>query len=114
MTSILPPDEMRLEQSEKGLNVILDDQKIKTKKDRLNLLKKSYGDRICVVGNIDCGQLLTFGTEKEVEDAVKTCISQVSSGGGHIITSSNSIHSSVRPENYLAMINAVRKYGKLC
>jgi uroporphyrinogen decarboxylase len=55
---------------------------------------------------------LTFGTEEEVSHAVKMCIEKASGGGGHIITSSNSIHSAVKPENYLAMIKAVKKYGK--
>ena len=33
-------------------------------------------------------------------------------GGGLILSSSNSIHSSVKPGNYLAMWNAVRMYGR--
>jgi uroporphyrinogen decarboxylase len=79
----------------------------------IGYIKQNYGDKICVVGNVDCGQLLTFGNEQEVEQAVKECINKASYGGGHIITSSNSIHSSVKPENYLAMLNAVKKYGKI-
>ncbi len=64
------------------------------------------------MGNIDCGELLSNGSVEEVEAAVKECISKASSGGGHIICSSNSIHSSVKPENYLAMIKATEKFGK--
>lgn len=33
-------------------------------------------------------------------------------GGGYILSSSNSIHNSVKVENFKAMIKAVRKYGK--
>ena len=33
-------------------------------------------------------------------------------GGGLILSSSNSIHSAVKPGNYLAMWNAIRMYGK--
>ncbi len=75
-------------------------------------VKQRYGDRVCLVGNIDCGELLSNGSVEEVEAAVKECISKASSGGGHIICSSNSIHSSVKPENYLAMIKATEKFGK--
>jgi uroporphyrinogen decarboxylase len=32
-------------------------------------------------------------------------------GGGYILSSSNSIHSAVKPENYLAMVDTVKKYG---
>jgi uroporphyrinogen decarboxylase len=74
-------------------------------------VKCRYGDRVCVLGNVDCSYLLPYGTRAEVEGAVKECIRKASFGGGHIICSSNSIHSSVNPKNYLAMIEAVRKYG---
>jgi uroporphyrinogen decarboxylase len=32
-------------------------------------------------------------------------------GGGFILSSSNSIHSSVKPENYLAMVRTGQRYG---
>jgi uroporphyrinogen-III decarboxylase len=32
-------------------------------------------------------------------------------GGGYIISSSNSIHPGCRPENYIAMVEAVHQYG---
>ncbi|MBI4164386.1 MAG: hypothetical protein HY508_01480 [Acidobacteria bacterium] len=74
--------------------------------------KKKYGDRLCLIGNIDCGQLLPHGTNQEVEAAVKDCIAQAGAGGGFILSSSNSIHSSVNPANYLAMIEAAKKFGR--
>ena len=75
-------------------------------------VKQKYGDRICLVGNIDCGELLSNGSTEEVEAAVKECILKASFNGGYIISSSNSIHSSVKPENYLAMLRATKKFGK--
>ena len=33
-------------------------------------------------------------------------------GGGYIMMSSNSLHSSVKPENYRAMVAACRRYGE--
>ena len=75
-------------------------------------VKARYGDRLCLIGNIDCGHLLPLGTRQEVEKVVKECIEKAAAGGGLIISSSNSIHSSVNPENYLAMIKAVKKWGK--
>ena len=74
--------------------------------------KAKYGDHICLIGNIDCGHLLTWGTEEEVRQEVKECIKKAGAGGGLICTSSNSIHSGVKPENYLAMVKAIREYGK--
>lgn len=77
----------------------------------IGAVKRKYGDRVCLVGNIDCGKLLSEGSVEEVEHAVRECIRKASPGGGHIVSSSNSIHSSVKPENFLAMIKAVKKYG---
>lgn len=74
-------------------------------------VKRKYGHRVCLVGNIDCSRLLSEGTVEEVERAVIECIRKASPGGGHILASSNSIHSAVKPENYMAMIRAARKYG---
>ncbi len=74
-------------------------------------VKARYGDRIAVIGNVDCSLVLTQGTREEVEEAVKETIAKASPGGGHILASSNSIHPAVKPENYLAMVEAARKYG---
>ena len=75
-------------------------------------IKKMYGNRVCIIGNIDCGNLLTNGTPEQVIKEVKRCISTASPGGGHILSSSNSIHSNVKPENFLAMIEATRRFGQ--
>jgi uroporphyrinogen decarboxylase len=74
-------------------------------------VKARYGDRIAVIGNVDCSIVLTQGTREEVEEAVKETIAKASLGGGHILASSNSIHPAVKPENYVAMVEAARKYG---
>ena len=75
-------------------------------------VKARYGDRVCMMGNIDCAELLCHGSESEVEEAVRECIRDGAAGGGLIVSSSNSIHSGVRPGNYAAMIRAVHTYGR--
>jgi uroporphyrinogen decarboxylase len=75
-------------------------------------VKEKYGDRICVIGNIDTGRLLTDSSPGAVEEAVKKTIQETAPGGGYMISSANSIHSHVKPENYVAMLEAARKYGK--
>lgn len=74
-------------------------------------VKAKYGDRLCILGNIDCTYLLPFGSEEEVERTVKETIKVAAPGGGYIISSSNSIHPGCKPENYLAMVKAARRYG---
>ena len=75
-------------------------------------VKARYGARVCLVGNIDCGALLSHGTPGEVEAAVKRCLADAAVGGGFILSSSNSIHSSVRPENFVAMVTATQRWGR--
>ncbi len=74
-------------------------------------MKQQYGDRVALKGNVDCAHLLTFGSMPEVVEATKDVIRRAGQGGGLILSSSNSIHSKVKPENYLAMWNTVRTYG---
>ena len=73
--------------------------------------KAEYGHQVCLVGNIDCGHLLSHGSTTDVERAVRRCLADGAGGGGFILSSSNSIHSSVRPGNYLAMVRAGQRYG---
>ena len=68
-------------------------------------LKKKFGKRLCLIGNVDL-DLLTRGTPKEVEAAVKQKIQTLAQDGGYVLGSSNSIAQFVDPKNYLAMIRA--------
>jgi uroporphyrinogen decarboxylase len=74
--------------------------------------KARYGDRIAVIGNIDCTELLPHATEAEVEVAVQETIAKAAPGGGFILASSNSIHPAVKPDNYRAMVDAGRRWGE--
>jgi uroporphyrinogen decarboxylase len=74
-------------------------------------VKDYCGDRICLLGNIDCVDLLPSGTPDQVEQAVIQTIKNGAKGGGLIVCSSNSLHPGVNPENCIAMFKAVRKHG---
>jgi len=74
--------------------------------------KIKYGHQVCVMGNIDCVYLLVFGEPEEVRRKVKETIASVAPGGGYIISSSNTIHPGVKPENYIALVKAAREFGK--
>jgi len=74
-------------------------------------VKDYCGDRLCLLGNIDCQDLLPNGTEEEVEAAVKQVIEDAGAGGGLIIDSSNTYHPSVKPENVMAVFKATHQHG---
>jgi uroporphyrinogen decarboxylase len=74
-------------------------------------LKREYGGRLCLCGNIDLDSTLTMGTPADVEEEVKMRIRTIAPGGGYCCGASNSVPEYVPFENYVAMIEAVRKYG---
>jgi uroporphyrinogen decarboxylase len=61
---------------------------------------------------LDTANLLITGTTEEVQKSVKECIRKAGKGGGYICMSSNTIHAKVNPEKYIAMVDAVRKFGR--
>ena len=78
----------------------------------LGEVKAKYGQRVALKGNVDCAQLMTFGTPEEVVEATKEALRKGMPGGGFILSSSNSIHSAVKPENYVAMLQTLRECGR--
>jgi uroporphyrinogen decarboxylase len=74
-------------------------------------VKHRWGDRICLMGNIDLDYLLTRGTTREVEAEVKRLMREVAPGGGYIMSTTNVLTRYVPPENALAMYRAAEKYG---
>jgi len=75
-------------------------------------LKKEYGDKITLLGNLDCADLLINGTPEMIVDSVKGIIQKTSIGGGHIFSSSNSIYGGIPLKNVHIMLDAVKEYGR--
>jgi uroporphyrinogen decarboxylase len=73
-------------------------------------VKQEYGDRICLLGNVDLN-ILGLGTTNDVDEEIRHLIATVGPGGGYIVTSGNSLAGYVKPENALAMGQAVQRYG---
>ncbi len=74
-------------------------------------VKAKYGNVVALKGNVDCAQAMTFGTPEEVTELTKDALRAGAPGGGFILSSSNSIHSGVKPENYLALMQTLEKHG---
>ncbi len=78
----------------------------------LKKVKNYCGDRLCLLGNIDCQELLPNGKPQQVRDAVRQAIDDAAAGGGLIICSSNTLHPGVSPENCIAMFEATKELGR--
>ena len=74
-------------------------------------IKKKVGGKLCLIGNIDV-DLLLRGTPEEVEEDTKKHLRELGPGGGYVLGSSNSIHRTIRVENYRAMLDTALKHGK--
>ena len=74
-------------------------------------LKRTYGRRIALVGNIDI-DLLARGTPDQVDAQVRQRIAALAPGGGYLVAASNSVCDYVKPDNYVAMLRAVHRYGR--
>jgi uroporphyrinogen decarboxylase len=74
-------------------------------------LKRDYGHRLVLIGNVDCSSVLVDGPEGAVRAQTEEIIRAVAPGGGFILSSSNSVHPGVKPEYYLAMLDTARQVG---
>ncbi len=72
--------------------------------------KPTVAGRLCVIGNIDV-DLLTLGEPEEVIEDTKEHLRRLAPGGGYVVSSSNSVTRSMKPENYKAMLTTVLTHG---
>ncbi len=73
-------------------------------------LKRQYGDKVKIMGNISVNTLAA-GTAEEVYQETKERLQELSPGGGYILSSSNSLPVYCNPENVIAMKEALSEYG---
>lgn len=65
-------------------------------------VKRLYGDKVCLIGNVNCG-LLTSGTDEEVIESARYCIKHGMPGGGYIFSTSNCAFTGLPLERYELM-----------
>lgn len=78
---------------------------------RLPWAKKLIGDKITIMGNLDCNRVLHLGTPQGVEDACRKAIEAAGPGGGYWLSGGCEIPRDMPDENMHAMLRATEKYG---
>jgi len=78
----------------------------------IGAMKRRYGDRLILVGNVDCSQVLPLGSVEDVIEATKACLRAAGHGGGLFIGSSSEIVPATPLRNVLAFFEACRTYGR--
>ncbi len=76
-------------------------------------LKREFGSELVFWGGgIDTQKILARGTPQEVVDEVKRTLDILAPGGGYVFVPVHNIQDDVPPENYWAMWQTWKEYGK--
>jgi uroporphyrinogen decarboxylase len=73
-------------------------------------VKRLYGDRVCLIGNVSCAALDT-GTDEEVVESARYCLRHGMPGGGYVFGTSNCIYTGMRLSRYELMLDVWRREG---
>ncbi|MCM8786012.1 MAG: uroporphyrinogen decarboxylase family protein [Candidatus Omnitrophica bacterium] len=76
----------------------------------IKIVKELYGDKVCLIGNVNCG-LLQTGTNEEV---INSCLYALKNGMpnyGYIFSTSNCIYTGMPLERYELMLKVWKEYG---
>jgi uroporphyrinogen decarboxylase len=77
----------------------------------LATVKKEYGNKICIVGNIDSSRTLPYGSPAEVEAETLEALRIAAPGYGYILASDHSLHDGIPVANILHMFDVARRHG---
>jgi len=75
----------------------------------LKEVKERYGDKICLIGNVDASTTLPFGSSEEIAKQVDECLRIAAPGGGYILASDHSIHPGIPGEKAKLLFKIAKK-----
>ena len=73
-------------------------------------VKRRYGGRVCLIGNVNCG-LLQTGTEEQARESARYALRHGMPGGGYVFSTSNCVYTGMRLARYELMLDVWRKDG---
>jgi uroporphyrinogen decarboxylase len=73
-------------------------------------VKRIAGNKICLIGNVNCG-LLQNGTDEEVKESVCYALNNGMPGGGYVFSTSNCIYTGMSMERYELMLSVWKEKG---
>ena len=76
-------------------------------------VKRDYGGRFCIIGNIDSSRTLPYGSPEDVAAEVRAAIDIAAPGGGYVLASDHSLHDGIPVENIKAMFKTGAEYGRM-
>ena len=73
-------------------------------------VKRLVGDRICLIGNVNCG-LIDTGTDDEYLESARYALEQGMPGYGYIFSTSNCVYTGMSLERYRAILDLWKEIG---
>ena len=76
-------------------------------------IAREFGGRMVFYGGVDAQNLLSYGSNEDVERAVFENVRAFANRGGYVVANSHHGVGSIRGDNILAMCRAARKAGSV-
>lgn len=75
-------------------------------------IKKTFGKKLSLMGNLHTTEVMLRGTPEDVERAAKQAIDDAGQGGGFILSTGDQCGTNTPDENIFKMIDVARTYGR--
>ena len=75
-------------------------------------VKRLYGDRISLMGNLNTTDVMLLGSTEDVERAAKKAIDDVAKGGGFLLSTGDQCGRDTPEENIFKLVEVAKTYGK--
>ena len=75
-------------------------------------VKKLYGSRIALMGNLNTTGVMLHGSPEDVERAAKKAIDDAGEGGGFLLSTGDQCGRDTPPENIFKLVETARTYGR--
>ena len=73
-------------------------------------VKRLVGDKVCLIGNVNCG-LMDSGTDEQIIESAHYAIKHGKPGGGYIFSTSNCIYTGMDLNKYELILDVWRREG---
>jgi len=74
-------------------------------------IKRLAGDKVCLIGNVNCG-LLNSGTDEECVESARYALKHGMPGFGYIFSTSNCVYTGMALERYELILDVWRREGR--
>lgn len=75
-------------------------------------VKKRFGHRIILMGNINTFSVMRYGTPQQVRETVRQAIDDAAEGGRFILANGDQLGGDTPEENVIAMVEAAHEFGQ--